>query len=85
MGDRLAGGNIAIALLANCDSLPAPVLVALIAHLWGISGAHFNPSCEFGRMPRKEGCFGVELPGYLIVQIVGAICGNSGGPSIVFG
>src|ERR687897_1089941 len=43
MGDRLAGGNVAIALLANTVSTGA-ALVALILALGPISGAHFNPA-----------------------------------------
>jgi glycerol uptake facilitator-like aquaporin len=42
MGERLAGGNVAIALLANTLATGA-ALVALIAALADISGAHFNP------------------------------------------
>jgi len=41
MGERLAGGNVAIALLANTIATGA-VLVALILALGSISGGHFN-------------------------------------------
>ena len=43
MGERLAGGNAAIALLANTLATGA-VLVALIITFVPISGAHFNPA-----------------------------------------
>ena len=43
MGERLAGGNVAIALLANTVATGAG-LVALILTFGGVSGAHFNPA-----------------------------------------
>lgn len=43
MGERLAGGNVAIALLANTISTGA-ALLALILTFAPISGAHFNPA-----------------------------------------
>ena len=43
MGERLAGGNVAIALLANTVATGA-ALVALILAFGPISGAHFNPA-----------------------------------------
>src|SRR6185295_5941485 len=43
MGDRLSGGNVAIALLANAFATGA-ALVALILTFGPISGAHFNPA-----------------------------------------
>ena len=43
MGERLAGGNVAIALLANTIATGAG-LVALILTFGPISGAHFNPA-----------------------------------------
>ena len=43
MGERLAGGNVAIALLVNTVSTGA-ALVALILAFGPISGAHFNPA-----------------------------------------
>ena len=46
MGERLAGGNVAIALLANTLATGA-TLVALILTFGGISGAHFNPAITF--------------------------------------
>ena len=43
MGERLAGGNIAVTLLANRLATSA-ALIALILTLGPISGAHFNPA-----------------------------------------
>jgi glycerol uptake facilitator-like aquaporin len=73
MGERLAGGNVAIALLANTIATGA-ALVALILTFGPISGAHFNPAVTLadasqGGLPWKE------VPGYLAVQAVGALAG----------
>ena len=46
MGERLAGGNVAVALLANTLATGA-ALVALILTFGAISGAHFNPVVSF--------------------------------------
>ena len=43
MGERLSGGNVALALLANTIATGA-ALVALILTFGPISGAHFNPA-----------------------------------------
>jgi glycerol uptake facilitator-like aquaporin len=70
MGERLAGGNTAIALLANTLATGA-ALVALILAFGGISGAHFNPvvslasACEGGMVWR-------DVPVYVCSQILGA-------------
>jgi glycerol uptake facilitator-like aquaporin len=73
MGERLAGGNVAIALLANTIATGAG-LVALILTFGPISGAHFNPAvtlCDAsqGGMPWRD------VPGYVLAQIVGAFGG----------
>ncbi len=73
MGERLAAGNIAIALLANTLSTGA-ILVVLILVLAPISGAHFNPAVTLamsatGNLPWRE------VPVYLASQIVGAFAG----------
>ncbi|MFZ6779165.1 MIP/aquaporin family protein [Undibacterium sp. Ji83W] len=73
MAERLAGGNVAIALLANALATGAG-LIALILMFGTISGAHFNPvvtlSEAFQRnMPGKE-----VLP-YIVVQVLGAFAG----------
>jgi glycerol uptake facilitator-like aquaporin len=73
MGERLAGGNGAIALLANTLATGA-MLVALILTFGAISGAHFNPAVTLadasqGGLPWRE------APGYVVAQIVGAFAG----------
>jgi glycerol uptake facilitator-like aquaporin len=73
MGDRLAGGNVAIALLANTLSTGA-ILVVLILTLAPISGAHFNPAVTLsmglsGDLPWRE------APIYLAAQLLGAFAG----------
>ncbi len=73
MGERLAGGNVAIALLANTIATGA-TLVALILSLGPISGAHFNPAVTLadatqGGLPWRE------VPAYLVAQISGAFAG----------
>ncbi len=73
MAERLAGGNIALALLANTVATGAG-LVVLILVFGPISGAHFNPAVTLadawqGGMPWRE------VPGYLLAQVVGAFAG----------
>jgi glycerol uptake facilitator-like aquaporin len=73
MGEKLAGGNVAIALLANTLATGAG-LVALILTFGPISGAHFNPAVTLadasqGGLPWRE------VPGYLLAQVVGAFAG----------
>lgn len=73
MGENLAGGNVAIALLANSLATGAGLFV-LIQNLAGISGAHFNPAVSlvetlWGRLDRKT------LFYYWIAQFTGAILG----------
>ena len=73
MAERLSGGNIAIALLANAIATGAG-LIALILMFGAVSGAHFNPAVTLseawlGNMPKSE-----VLP-YIAVQIIGAFIG----------
>lgn len=73
MGERLAGGNVAIALLANTLATGA-MLVALILTFGPISGAHFNPAVTLadasqGGLPWRD------VPGYIAAQLVGALAG----------
>jgi glycerol uptake facilitator-like aquaporin len=73
MGDRLAGGNVAIALLANTIATAA-ALVALILTFGPVSGAHFNPAVTLADA-LQGGISWREVPGYLVAQIVGATLG----------
>lgn len=73
MGERLAGGNVAIALLANTLATGA-MLVALILTFGPISGAHFNPAVTLadasqGGLPWRE------VPSYISAQLGGAFAG----------
>src|SRR6202042_2122867 len=73
LGQRLAGGNIAIALLANTIATGA-ALVALILTFGSISGAHFNPVVTLSDALEK-GIGWSEVPVYITAQILGGICG----------
>lgn len=75
MGERLAGGNVAVALLAN--TIAGAALVALIATFGAISGAHFNPVVSLvdaidGGRPWTD------ASAYVVVQIMGGITGALG-------
>src|SRR5205823_12060901 len=73
MGDALAGGNVAIALLANALATGA-ALAALILTFGPISGAHFNPAVTLADAS-QGGLAWREVPSYLIAQIAGAFVG----------
>jgi len=73
MGERLAGGNVAIALLANTIATGA-ALVALILAFGPISGAHFNPAVTLADAWR-HGLRWRDVPGYIAAQIAGALLG----------
>jgi glycerol uptake facilitator-like aquaporin len=73
MGETLAGGNVALALLANTVATGA-ALVALIITFGPISGAHFNPvvtlaDASQGGLPWRE------VPAFLAAQVAGAFLG----------
>jgi glycerol uptake facilitator-like aquaporin len=73
MGDRLSGGNVAIALLANSLATGAG-LVALILTFGPVSGAHFIPAVTVsdaaqGGLPWRE------VPTYVGAQVIGAFAG----------
>jgi glycerol uptake facilitator-like aquaporin len=73
MGERLANGNMAIALLANTVATGA-ALVALILAFGPISGAHFNPAVTLAD-DSQGGLPGREVPGYVLAQTIGAFVG----------
>jgi glycerol uptake facilitator-like aquaporin len=73
MGERLAGGNVAIALLANTIATGA-TLVALILTFGPISGAHLNPAVTLADAS-QDGLAWREVPLYIAAQIVGAFAG----------
>lgn len=73
MGDRLAGGNVAIALLVNTIATGA-ALVALILTFGPVSGAHFNPAVSIADAS-QGGIAWSDAGAYVIVQCIGAIAG----------
>jgi glycerol uptake facilitator-like aquaporin len=73
MAERLAGGNVALALLANTLATGA-ALVAIILALGPISGAHLNPAVTLA-VAAQGGLPWTLAPGYIAAQIVGAIAG----------
>ncbi len=73
MGEALADGNTAIALLANAIATGC-ILYAIITTLGPISGAHFNPAVTLAFTLRGEFPHKMVLP-YVIVQIAGGILG----------
>ncbi|MDQ1833910.1 aquaporin [Massilia scottii] len=73
MAERLAGGNVALALLANASATGAG-LVALILTFGAVSGAHFNPLVSLsaawqGQLPAAQ------LAPYIAAQLAGALAG----------
>lgn len=73
MGERLAGGNSGIALLANTLATGA-ALVALILTFGPISGAHLNPAITLADAS-QGGLSWREVPAYIAAQIFGAFLG----------
>jgi glycerol uptake facilitator-like aquaporin len=73
MGERLAAGNVAIALLANTIATGA-ALVAIILAIGPISGAHLNPAVTLADA-WMGGCAWREVPGYVAAQAVGGLAG----------
>jgi glycerol uptake facilitator-like aquaporin len=73
MAQRLAGGNIALALLGN--TLPTgAILVVLILIFGPVSGAHFNPVVSMVFALRKEVPWR-DATAYIAMQIAGALAG----------
>lgn len=82
MGERLAGGNVALALLANTLATGA-MLVALILTFGPVSGAHFNPAVTLADASQGGLPWG-EVPGYVAAQLMGAFAGV-GAAHLMFG
>lgn len=75
MAERLCGGNLGLALLANAVATGG-ALVALILAFGPISGAHFNPAVTLadawqGGLPWRA------VPGYACAQVAGAVAGTA--------
>ena len=73
MGERLAGGNVAIALLGNTLATGAGLAV-LITIFGPISGAHFNPAVTVVFALKRQIGVGVAAA-YILVQTIGAVIG----------
>lgn len=73
MAERLADGNVAIALLGNAIATGAG-LIALILMFGTISGAHFNPVVTLSEAWQKNMPASEVLP-YIGVQVLGAFAG----------
>jgi glycerol uptake facilitator-like aquaporin len=73
MAERLAGGNMALALLANTLATVAGLYV-LIEVLGPVSGAHFNPAVSLVMAARGALPWSWLTP-YVLVQLLGAACG----------
>jgi glycerol uptake facilitator-like aquaporin len=73
MGERLSGGNVAIALLANTLATGA-TLVTLIFTFGAVSGAHFNPVVTLADAS-QGGMRWRHVPGYIAAQAAGAMLG----------
>ena len=74
MAERLAGGNVAIALLGNTIPTGA-ILVVLITALGPVSGAHFNPAVTLAFLIRREIEAGTAAL-YVLFQVIGGILGT---------
>jgi glycerol uptake facilitator-like aquaporin len=73
MGERLSGGNVAIALLGN--TIPTGAILFVLITMFGpISGAHFNPAVTGVFAARKE-ISNRDAACYVLVQLLGAIVG----------
>jgi len=73
MGQRLAGGNVALALLANTLATVGGLYV-LIEVLGPVSGAHFNPAVSLALAARGRLAW-PRVPGYVAAQLAGALLG----------
>ncbi len=73
MGERLAGGNVAIALLANTLATAA-ALMAIILAIGHVSGAHLNPAVTLADA-WMGGISWRDVPAYIAAQTAGAFAG----------
>jgi glycerol uptake facilitator-like aquaporin len=75
MAERLAGGNVALALLANTIATGA-ALVAFISTFEGVSGAHFNPAVTIADA-MNDGIAWSEAAAYILAQVAGGVAGTA--------
>lgn len=73
MAQRLAGGNVALALL--CNALATGAMLAVLILIFGpVSGAHFNPVVSLAFALRRELAW-PDAATYVVVQVIGALIG----------
>jgi glycerol uptake facilitator-like aquaporin len=73
MAQKLAGGNVALALL--CNTIPTGAILTVLILIFGpISGAHFNPAVSVAFSIRRELPWSMAIA-YIAAQIVGAVAG----------
>ncbi len=73
MAQRLAGGNVALALLAN--ALATGFLLPVLIQIFGpISGGHFNPAVSLAEAASRRLPWN-RVAGYIVVQVLGAVAG----------
>ncbi len=72
MAERLAGGNMAVALLAN--TLATAAMLVVIITLFGSISAHFNPAVSLVMAMRRELPWKEIIP-YILAQLIGACVG----------
>jgi glycerol uptake facilitator-like aquaporin len=75
MAQRLCGGNVGLALLANALATGG-ALIALILAFGAVSGAHFNPAVTLADAWRGGLARGAVLP-YIAAQVTGALAGTA--------
>ncbi len=75
MGERLAGGNVGLALLASTAATGA-ALLALMAAFGPLSGAHFNPVVTVADRLGGGLSWG-EVRAYIIAQMAGGVLGTA--------
>ena len=73
MAERLAGGNIAVALLGN--TIPTGAILYVLITIFGpVSGAHFNPAVTLAFFIRRQIPVKLALL-FVVMQIIGGMCG----------
>jgi len=73
MAQKLAGGNVALALL--CNTIPTGAILAVLILIFGpLSGAHFNPAVTLAFALRRELPW-IVAGAYIVAQITGAVTG----------
>ena len=74
MAERLAGGNVALALLGN--TIPTGAILAVLILVFGpISGAHFNPAVTLAFLIRRD-ITGAMAAAYVAIQVAGGLFGT---------